>query len=204
MESLRWVERLLWTLGCVFLAIPSIMWLESKAYQYYFDRAFESQIATISASLETPLSENTTAGAARRTALPQGLIGKIEIEDLDLSAMVQSGVDEVSLRRGVGHLPSSPFPGEPGNVVLAGHRDTFFRPLEWVEEGDLISLETLDGRFLYRVQWTAVVSPDAISVLDPTSEKSLTLVTCYPFTYIGAAPERFIVRAREISQEQHH
>jgi sortase A len=87
-------------------------------------------------------------------------------------------------------------PGQLGNVGIAGHRDTFFRPLRNIRQGDMIALTTLEGEYRYRVVSTSVVSPSEVSVLRPTGEEVLTLVTCYPFYYVGSAPERFIVRAK--------
>jgi sortase A len=102
------------------------------------------------------------------------------------------------LQRAVGHIPETALPGEMGNVVLAGHRDTFFRPLREVRPGDVITLKTPDGSFQYRVESTAVVPPSDVRVLQASSERTLTLITCFPFHYVGPAPNRYIVRAREV------
>ncbi|HUB79181.1 MAG TPA: class D sortase [Bryobacteraceae bacterium] len=122
-------------------------------------------------------------------------IGRLEIPRLGLSTVVLEGSDAGTLRLGVGRVANSGVPGYPGNVVLAGHRDTFFRPLREIRAGDRISLRTKEGTFSYTVDWTRVVKPTDVGVIMPTASPSLTLVTCYPFYYIGAAPERFIVRA---------
>jgi LPXTG-site transpeptidase (sortase) family protein len=109
--------------------------------------------------------------------------------------VVLEGSDTGTLRLGVGRLRNSGLPGEPGNVVLAGHRDTFFRSLREIRPGDRISLRTPAGSFPYTVDWTSVVNPTDTSVIKPTASSALTLVTCYPFYYVGSAPQRFIVRA---------
>jgi sortase A len=126
-----------------------------------------------------------------------GPIGEIRIARLGLTAIVVQGDSAAILRRAVGHLVETALPGESGNVVLAGHRDTFFRPLKQVLVGDVITLKTRHGDFTYLVESTAVVPPTAVQVLRPTGGRTLTLITCYPFTYVGSAPNRFIVRARE-------
>jgi sortase A len=90
-------------------------------------------------------------------------------------------------------------PGESGNVGLAGHRDSFFRPLRQIRTGDMIALRTLNGEFQYRVEWTRVASPADIGVLAATGKRELTLITCFPFNYVGAAPHRFVVRAVQVS-----
>ena len=105
------------------------------------------------------------------------------------------GSDAKTLRLAVGHIPGTALPGEVGNVGLAGHRDTFFRRLRDIEPDDLIRILTPDGTYAYRVERTDIVTPADVWVLDPTSEPTLTLITCYPFTFIGSAPERFVVRA---------
>lgn len=126
---------------------------------------------------------------------PGSAIGRLEIPRLGMSVVVLEGSDTDTLQLGVGRLRNSSLPGEPGNVVLAAHRDTFFRPLRDIRHGDRISLRTTQGTFAYTVDWTKVVSPTDVEVLKATAEPALTLVTCYPFYYIGSAPQRFIVRA---------
>jgi sortase A len=97
----------------------------------------------------------------------------------------------------VGHIADVAMPGEPGNVVLAAHRDTFFKPLKRVHIGDAITMKTSRGEFQYVVESTVVVAPTEVQVLEPTAERTLTLITCLPSAYVGPAPDRFIVRARE-------
>jgi len=128
-----------------------------------------------------------------------GVIGEIEVPRLKLKAIVVQGDSEKLLRRAVGHLSETALPGEAGNVALAGHRDGLFRPLRKVRPGDSVTLSTPDRKYQYLVEWTAVVPPTAVRVLQPTAEPTLTLVTCFPFYFVGAAPERFVVRAREIA-----
>jgi sortase A len=127
-----------------------------------------------------------------------GLIGRIELSRIGLSAIVYEGTDKKTLRLAVGHIRSTPLPGQPGNTGLAGHRDTFFRPLKDIRQNDIITLTTLRGNYRYRVVSTRVVAPSEISVLNPTEHEVLTLVTCYPFYFVGSAPSRFIVRAEKI------
>jgi sortase A len=126
------------------------------------------------------------------------LIGKIEIGRVGLSAIIAEGTDSRTLRRAVGHVPSTPLPGDEGNVVLAGHRDSFFRALRTVEEGDEIEVTTPGATLRYAVTAIEVVGAEDTDVLWPTKEKSLTLITCYPFHYIGPAPDRYVVRARQL------
>jgi sortase A len=126
-----------------------------------------------------------------------GLIGRLVIPHLLLSAVVVEGIDKSTLRRAVGHIPGTALPGQPGNVGLAGHRDTLFRPLKDLRIRDEIQFSTLNGDFRYIVESLVVVDPNDVGVLAPSSENMLTLVTCYPFFYIGAAPKRFVVIARQ-------
>ena len=114
-----------------------------------------------------------------------------------MSALVAEGVDGPTLAVGVGHFPRTAFPGERGNVALAGHRDTVFRRLEDVLRGDVVRLTTPDGVFAYRVEWVEVVDPTRTEVVESVDEPVLTLVTCYPFTFVGRAPLRYVVRARQ-------
>jgi sortase A len=108
---------------------------------------------------------------------------------------VLPGTDDLTLDRAVGHIEDTAQPGRDGNSGIAGHRDGFFRGLKDIAPGDAIELETLRGKGLYRVERTWVVDPEDVSVLDPTPTRALTLVTCYPFYFVGPAPQRFIVRA---------
>ena len=132
---------------------------------------------------------------------PAGLVGRIAIRRVGLSAVVAEGSGETTLSRAVGHIAGTALPGEPGNVGLAGHRDTFFRALRNIRSGDLIVLTTPHGEFQYRAVSIKVVKPKALDVLDPTSEEILTLVTCYPFYFVGSAPNRFIVRAERVRNQ---
>jgi sortase A len=128
-------------------------------------------------------------------------VGEIEIPRLALKAVILQGDSSQVLRRGVGHLLGTPMPGEWGNVALAGHRDSFFRPLRQIRPGDIIILRTLGRQFQYRVESTRVVSLANIEVLAATDKRELTLVTCFPFNYVGAAPHRFVVRAAQVSAD---
>jgi sortase A len=122
------------------------------------------------------------------------LIGRMIIPRIDLSVLIREGIDPKTLRRAVGHLPDTALPGQPGNCVVAGHRDTFFRKLRNLESGDQIRVVTAAGQFHYRVDRLMVVEPDFMAALEPTSDPTVTLVTCFPFRYVGSAPRRFIVR----------
>jgi LPXTG-site transpeptidase (sortase) family protein len=122
----------------------------------------------------------------------------IEIPRVDVRAMVVEGVDSESLERAAGHLPGTALPGAPGNSVMAAHRDTLFAGLRHVRLGDLITLRTDEREFSYQVSAIDVVTPHSLHVLDPTPHPSLTLITCFPFDFVGAAPMRFVVSATEV------
>ncbi len=126
---------------------------------------------------------------------PRSVIGRLEIPRLDLAVMVREGADEGTLSRAVGHIPGTALPGGIGNVGLAGHRDTFFRKLRNIRADDTIQLETTAGTYRYIVKSTSIVTPRDVSVLRASGGETLTLVTCYPFYYVGSAPKRFIVHA---------
>lgn len=125
-------------------------------------------------------------------------IGVIEIPRLGLSSVVLEGDETAALLLGVGHLSDTPLPWRDGNSVLAAHRDTFFRGLGRIRPKDVIRFRTADAELEYRVQETRIVKPTDVEVLAPTKAAVLTLITCYPFTYIGPAPQRFIVRAERM------
>ena len=179
----------------VFLA-AGIMALGYAGYAvvdlYWYQGAEITKFETVSANAEPPSVHAIPIAVG-------GVIGEIEVPRLKLKAIVLQGDSEKLLRHSVGHLPETALPGEPGNVALAGHRDGLFRPLRDILPGDTITLRTQEQEFQYLVEWTAVVPPTAVRVIQPTMEPALTLVTCFPFYYVGAAPERFIVRARNIA-----
>ena len=125
------------------------------------------------------------------------MIGRIEIPRLGVSTIIRAGSDARTLRLAVGHISGTAYPGEPGNIGLAGHRDTFFRRLRNIRVNDEIRIVTPDETYTFKVEDTSVVKPRDTWVLNSTPTPVLTLVTCYPFTYVGSAPNRFIVRASQ-------
>jgi sortase A len=132
-------------------------------------------------------------------SLPIGaLVGVLEIPRLKFSQEVAEGDDDGTLKAAIGHLPDTPLPWASGNGAYAGHRDAHFRPLAGVRVGDDIQLRTPRGLFRYRIDNTLIVTPEDVWVLRPTRETILTLITCYPFDFIGRAPKRFIVRAHAV------
>jgi sortase A len=145
---------------------------------------------------------------ARISAWRKALIGPapvplavLRIPKIRLEVAVLPDTDDSTLDRGVGHIEGTAPPGTDGNLGIAGHRDGFFRGLKDVTPGDVVEVDTIEGRDIYRIERTWVVDPEDVSVLEPTSTRSLTLVTCYPFYFIGSAPNRFIVRAVRVAHE---
>ena len=194
---LRWAERLFLAVGLVLLAIWLKNYAEERAFQGAASRHLDAALRQNERAGPSQPGEHPALGAPVR--LEKGVLGRIEIPRLAISAVVAEGTDAGLLRRAVGHIPATALPGRPGNVGLAGHRDTFFRGLGNVREDDLIRFVTLRGTYTYRVQWGAVVAPHRVDVLDSTATPALTLVTCYPFHAVGSAPERFVVRARQVA-----
>jgi sortase A len=127
---------------------------------------------------------------------PGDTFAKLIIPRLDAELYVVEGDDHADLRRGPGHITGTALPGSAGNCIIAGHRDTHFRVLKDIRDGDDIVLETVAGQYLYRVHLTKVIPPTDTAVLESTQTPQLSLITCYPFYYIGSAPERFLVKAR--------
>ncbi|MGB8474763.1 MAG: class D sortase [Candidatus Acidiferrum sp.] len=149
-------------------------------------------------TIEQSKFENARPREVPHLLVQGGVIGEIQVPRLGLKAIVVQGDSHTLLQRAVGHIPETALPGELGNVALAGHRDTFFRPLRHIRVGDAIAFKTHDGSFHYQVESTAVVPPTAVEVLNTSIGRTLTLITCFPFNYIGPAPKRFVVRAREV------
>ncbi len=151
------------------------------------------------ASFESPRTGLPSPAASPLPAgVPNALIGRIDIQRLGVVVVVVEGTSDQSLRRAAGHIAGTALPGQPGNIGIAAHRDTFFRPLRNIHRGDIVTLTTLRGQYRYRVVSTKVVDPRNVAVLDSDGTEILTLVTCYPFYFIGSAPDRFIVRAARI------
>ena len=188
-SALLWAQRALFAVAIVLLGYCGYVVLDTWVFQ-----------ARESAQLEQFVPESPASRDVAIPAIgPDGLIGRMEVQRLGVSVVVMEGTSNKTLRRAVGHIAGTGLPGQTGNVGIAGHRDTFFRPLRNIQADDIITLTTLRGSFRYRVVSTKVVSPDNVAVLDPDGKEILTLVTCYPFYYVGSAPERFIVRAQRVS-----
>jgi sortase A len=154
---------------------------------------------------EATLHERPSSGPVNEAPpAMRSVIGRLAIPRLHLSVMVREGADERTLSRAVGHIPGTALPGKLGNVGLAGHRDTFFRALRNIREDDAIEFETTQGTYRYIVKSTTIVGPRDVSVLAASGGENLTLVTCYPFYYVGSAPKRFIVRAAQVAAIPQH
>ena len=195
-------ERFFWLVGLFCVGAAGTTIVQSYVYQKVeseaFDRALESRAS------RQPVPEEAPLGFRSATALPPApdtepapvVLGRLEIPRLRIQAMVREGIDDETLKVAVGHIPGTARPGEAGNVGLAAHRDTFFRALRDVRKGDLMLLTTLHGSETYRVASARVVDPAQVGVLAGTiGARELTLVTCYPFDFIGSAPKRFVVAA---------
>ncbi len=128
-------------------------------------------------------------------------VARLEAPTVKMRTTVLEGSDDGTLDRGAGHIEETSLPGQIGNIGIAGHRDTVFRSLRHVQIGDPLQLTTRDRVFHFRITKLTIVGPKDVHVLDPTPEPTLTLVTCYPFEFIGRAPRRFIVRARLVNEE---
>jgi len=175
--------------GILALGYAGFVFADSHAYQ-----AFEMKKFTQPGLLSEP-----------HILVEGDVIGEIQVPRLGLKAMVVQGDSPASLRRAVGHISRSALPGERGNVALAGHRDTFFRPLRDIQLGDEIQFRTQGRSFTYRVESIQVVAPTDTRVLESSTGHDLTLLTCFPIYYVGPAPKRLVVRAREVGgmpQEQ--
>ena len=194
---LRWSERGLIGMGVGLAAWCAAILVEARFHQ--------------TAPLPAPLTVTQTvlpgdSGDAKASTAPAPaagvLLGRLEAPSVKLSTAVLEGSDDATLSRGSGHIEDTPFPGQPGNVGIAGHRDTTFRALRNIHVGDALEFKTADRLYRYRISKTMIVGPDDIYVLDPTAQPALTLVTCYPFEFVGHAPRRFIVRAEFEGEEE--
>lgn len=218
--AVDWIRRLFLLVGMIAVGYAGYVYLDSQVYQRYEDWSFDQEAAGKTPSVgdfihdETAKAGDSAAAPSAddstvdkpapqperaRTPKDPSLIGRIAIPRLNVHAIVKEGVDDRTLRRAVGHIPGTARPGMDGNVALAAHRDSFFRGLQNVRKNDRIVMETLDARYEYVVDSLKIVDPDDVQVLAASNAPVLTLVTCYPFHYVGNAPRRFIVRARQVS-----
>src|SRR5262249_42415377 len=126
-------------------------------------------------------------GTSGHRAAPENgtVVARLDAPSVSLSAAVLEGSDDAVLNRGAGHIEETPLPGEGGNIGIAGHRDTIFRPVRRLRVGDALNLSTSDRVYRYRISKTMIVAPEDVYVLNPTKRPTLTLVTCYPFNFIG-------------------
>lgn len=189
---LKWAQRALFACAVLLLGYCGFVVVDA----WMFQRREAGDIERVLRNRHAP---NGGAQSREPTAAMDGPIGRIEIPRLQLSVVAIEGIDTATLRRAVGHIPGTALPGHPGNVGIAGHRDTFFRALKNLRIKDDIQFSTSSGNFEYQVESLRVVEPDAVGVLASSGENVLTLVTCYPFYFVGTAPKRFIVRARQVS-----
>lgn len=190
---LRRLERLLIALAIALLGWTGYNLAEAHLYQALEDRELDAILRGNTAG--TTAVKVDAATTSRRLPPPGSVLGRLEIPRLAVSTIVRAGTDARTLHLAVGHVPGTALPGDSGNVALAGHRDTFFRRLRDIRPSDRIRFVTPVGTFTYAVTRTSVVDPQDIWVLDDTNGAVLTLITCYPFTFVGSAPRRFIVRA---------
>ena len=197
-RGLRLLERALLVFGILSLGYYGYVSAESALYQAFENQELDAILASggsRSVAQRHPVAKAATPSRPGSRPAKGSPLGRIEIPRLGVSAVIREGEDPRTLRLAVGYIPGTALPGAPGNTGLAAHRDTFFRKLGSIRPDDEIRVVTPEGTFTYEVMRTNVVEPRDVWVLDPTSEPTLTLVTCYPFTYVGSAPQRFIVKA---------
>lgn len=218
-RTLMLAEAALLFAGFVCLAWAGYVTAERILYSswqdYGFEKALQGEKPTVEGYVrylvrkdvkhpegEDPTIQTNTTPKKSRKLKSDELIGRIEIPRVKVSAVVKEGVDTTTLSRAVGHVPNTALPGEAGNIGVAAHRDTFFRGLRNVQKGDTIRVVTLAGVYVYQVEGMKIVWPKNVEVLDPTPDPRLTLVTCYPFNFVGSAPKRFIVQAKQTGFEE--
>ncbi len=201
----RRLEALLWTVAASSLLLVLLALADRAMFSARESRLFEERLAASGGAGDSPgtapaVSSLAAGRQAATSAPPLPFVGKLEIPTLALTALVVDGVDAATLRRAVGRIPSSSRPGEAGDVALAAHRDADFRSLGKLGRGDAVILRTAYGEFRYEVESIRIVAPERVDVLTPDDHPTLTLVTCYPFHYVGPAPLRYVVRAREVAR----
>ena len=213
-RELKQVERFLLGLGLALLGYVAWVCVDSAYVHWQFERQLAGVPHQVHQHDDARRLAPTVHGAPHRPPLPadahadpvvtapdaDGFLGVLEVPRLGLSTVIFEGIDGKTLRRSVGHIPGTSFPGADGNVGIAGHRDRFFGGLKDLAEDDLMILRTPDASYTYRVDSIRIVAPDRTDVLEPTGVRGITLVTCYPFYFVGPAPERFVVFAHQIDE----
>jgi sortase A len=185
----RWSQRLLVITGTIALGYVGFTLLDTRLFQASAKRSLQTQIQVEKEHHEPQPKPPVKTG---------DVLGRIDIPRLGISVAVLQGTSSRMLRLGAGHIEGTPLPGEPGNSGIAGHRDSFFRALKDIRQNDEIRIQTATGLFRYDVDWVKVVESSDTTVLEPLpSGSTLTLVTCYPFYFVGSAPKRFVVRAHK-------
>jgi len=179
--------------GLVAVALWAWFLAEGKVYQVSQNERFERQLADALPSSASPV---TNRPVIHLQSIDPQIIGRLEIPRIALTVLVREGVDAASLRKAVGHLPSSAEAGRAGNFVALGHRDTFFRPLRDIARGDLVRMRTREAVYEYEVESVVVVEPGQALTMSGKPGSYATLITCFPFNFVGPSPRRFVVRAR--------
>jgi sortase A len=184
---LCWTHRFLFIVGALAVCYVALTLIHARSYQQAANNTLEQQIHA---------EEHHKVSLSGAVAKEGDMLGRLEIPRLGLSVAVLQGTAPRTLLLGVGHIEGTALPGEPGNIGIAGHRDTYFRELKNIRARDEIQIQTAAGLSHYKVDWIQIVDPGDTEVLAHSTGSAITLVTCYPFHYIGAAPERFVVHAR--------
>ena len=183
---LRFTQRFFVIAGTLALSYVAVTLIYAGIYQKVANNTLDRQMHA---------EELRTVGLPRHAVKEGDLLGRIEIPRLKVQVAILEGTSSQTLKLGVGHIGGTALPGEPGNVGIAGHRDTYFRALKDIRPDDEIQIETAMGVARYAVDWIQITAPGDSAILPHKSGSALTLVTCYPFYIVGSAPERYVVHA---------
>jgi len=188
-NAVRWIGNVLLIAGAIFVGVWACSWLGLTVWQSWQSREFDQRRAAPQTQAEP------------QPRIPNGaIVGRLAIPRLHVRAMIREGTGDRTLSLALGHIPGTAFPGQPGNVGVAGHRDSLFRGLRDIAANDEFTFETPRASYVYLVEGTQIVKPQQTEVLDPGPTRELTLLTCFPFDYVGSAPDRFIVKARLVTE----
>jgi len=183
---MRWTRNVLFLAGALAVCYVGVAFIYARHCEEIANSALDQEQQTGGQRTSGPSGYFTEQGR---------VLGRIEIPRLKIRVAILDGTTSRTLEVGVGHIEGTALPGEPGNIGIAGHRDTYFRALRNIRTGDEIRVQAGSALSRYKVDTVQIVAPDDISVLAPSAASTVTLVTCYPFYFIGAAPQRFVVHA---------